>query len=249
MYLMYVDESGDPGIHEYGSKHFILSGIIISQDEWNNNLQNLKKLRKELKQKYGLNQRTEIHASELIRINKIKEYSKFSKTSRINILRDYTSQIPIIFNTSKIINVCLKKSEYTSTKDIQEVAWNRLIQRFDTHLKKDLKDRGIIITDDTSFIKIRDLLRKMRVYNPVQSHYQAGAYNAPTDNIIEDIFTRDSTHSYFIQTVDVVAHLLYRKEYPKGALKKFGIESLFNKLTPLLLLEASKNDKYGIVRK
>ena len=31
MYLMYVDESGDPGHSRYGSKHFILSGIQMNK--------------------------------------------------------------------------------------------------------------------------------------------------------------------------------------------------------------------------
>jgi len=37
MHLMYVDESGDPGIHKYGSPHFILSGLILSQEDWTKN--------------------------------------------------------------------------------------------------------------------------------------------------------------------------------------------------------------------
>ena len=56
------------------------------------------------------------------------------------------------------------------------------------------------------------------------SHFAESPYNAPIDNIIEDALSRSSHHSYFIQTVDVVAHLLYRKEFPKGSLKKFNLE-------------------------
>jgi hypothetical protein len=226
MYLMYVDESGDPGIHQYGSPHFILSGLVISQNDWFTVLQRLKAFRKSIKEKYGLNQRVEIHANELIRINKLRQYSKIHKTNRINILKDYCGQIPILFDTGKIINVCLKKEEYQSTSDIQITAWNRLIQRYDTYLKKEVKDKGIIIADDMDGKKIIELMRKMRIYNPITSHYSGSPYNAPTDSIIEDLFRRPSHHSYFIQTVDVVAHLLYRKEFPKGSLKKFGLDKI-----------------------
>jgi hypothetical protein len=38
-------------------------------------------------------------------------------------------------------------------------------------------------------------------------------------------------------------------EYPKGSLKKFGLEHQFKKLEPILLKQASKNDEFGIVRK
>lgn len=248
MYILYVDESGDPGKHKHSSPHFILSGLIISQDNWSNHLEKLKIFRKSIYTKYGLNQRTEIHASELIRINKEKDYQKIRKSNRINILKDYATQIPVIFNNAKVINICIKIEEHPNN-DIFNLAWSRLLQRYDTYLKKEAKDKGIVIVDDTDSIKLQSLQRKMRVYNPLPSHYSNNNYNSPIDNIIEDPFSRNSNQSYFIQTVDVIAHLLYRKEYPKGSLKKFGLEHQFIKLNPILLKQASKNDNLGIVRK
>jgi hypothetical protein len=247
MHILYVDESGDPGDNPYGSPFYILSGIVISQDEWQKYLERLKTFRQSLKTRYGLLIREEMHATELIRINKLKAYKKIRKSDRIQILREYCQQIPLIFDTAKIINVCLTKADHKG-HDVQLVAWNRLIQRFDTYLKKGVKDKGIIISDDTDGKKVMHLLRKMRIYNPVPSHY-GSPYNAPTDSIIEDILQRSSNHSYFIQTADVIAHLLYRKEYPKGSLKKYGLERLFDVLEPVVLKEASKGDPLGIVRK
>lgn len=248
MVILYVDESGDPGVGQFCSPHYILSGLIVPQNDWDKFLSRLKTFRKSLKEKYGLNQRTEIHAAELIRINKLDEYRKLYKTVRINILKEYAAEIPRIFDTGRIINICLKKEEYKETGEIQKVAWQRLIQRFDTYLKKTASDKGIIVSDDTDSLMLMKLHRKMRVYNPVPSHF-SGSYNVPTDNIIEDIFMRSSHHSYFIQSVDVITHLLYRKEFPKGSLRKFGLENQFQKLDPILLKEASKNDEFGIVRK
>jgi hypothetical protein len=245
---MYVDESGDPGKHEYASKHFILSGLIIHQNDWANNLNNLKEFRKSMKTRYGLKVGVEIHASELIRINKIEEYKNIKKDNRINILRDFCLNIPIIFNTGKLINICLDKSDFLNTKDIQITAWTRLIQRFDNYLKSK-NDKGIIISDNTDGKKISSLIRKMRIYNPLPSKITKQTYNLPINNIIEDVFLRDSDNSYFIQTVDVVSHLLYRKEYTKGSLKKYNLHKQFDILEPILLKEAAKNDSLGIVRK
>lgn len=244
---MYVDESGDPGIHSLSSPHFILSGIIISQDHWDRCLIRLKDFRKSLKVKYGLNQRTEIHASELIRVQKNEAYKLINKSNRINIIKDYCTEIPVIFDTAQVINICIKINEHPDT-DIFNLAWSRLLQRYDTYLKKVASDKGIIVADDTDSIKLMSLQRKLRVYNPTPSHF-SGHYNLPIDNIIEDTFSRSSHHSYFLQTVDVIAHALYRKEYPKGSLKKFGLEHQFKKLEPILLKQASKNDDLGIVRK
>lgn len=246
MHFLYVDESGDPGIDQYSSKHFILSGLIVSQQHWEQCLNKLKTFRKTLRDKYGFNQRLEIHASELIRVNKMEAYKSIHKSQRINILKDFIGQIPAIFDTCKVINVCLDKEEHKD--EIFRLAWSRLIQRYDTYLKKEAKDKGIIICDDTQSIELMRLQRKMRVYNPIPSQF-GGSYNAPTDFILEDPFSRDSTNSYFIQTVDVIAHLLYRKEYPKGSLKKFGLENQFDRLDPILLKKASKDDELGIVRR
>lgn len=155
----------------------------------------------------------------------------------------------MIFDTAKVVSICLMKNDYEDDEEVDLIAWNRLIQRYDTYLKKVGKDKGIIVADDTDGNALMHLLRKMRVYNPIKSHYSNSSYNAPTDNIVEDIFQRSSHHSYFIQSVDVIAHLLYRKEIPKGSLKKFGLEHQYEKLEPVLLLEASKDDPLGIVRK
>ena len=248
MYIMYVDESGDPGTHEYSSPHFILSGLIVAQNDWDKYLNRLKAFRKSLKTTYGLNQREEIHASELLRIDKIEAYKSIKKAERLNIIRDYCTQIPIIFDTATVINVCLKVQEHED-KDIFNLAWGRLLQRYDTFLKKDANDKGIIVADDTDNSKLMALQRKMRIYNPTPSHYNEGYYNSPIDNIIEDTFLRASHHSYFIQTVDMIAHTLYRKEYPKGSYKKYGLEYQFDKIEPILLKKASKTDPLGIVRK
>jgi hypothetical protein len=247
MNILYVDESGDPGISEYGSKHFILSGLIVLQDDWPVYLSRLKQLRKELKKVFGFNQRWEIHAAELIRIKKESEYKAITKTARIHLLRHFTGELPKIFTNAKAINICIDKLTHRE-RDIFELAWSRLLQRYDTFLKKNGKDKGIVVVDSTDSAKLQRLQRKMRVYNPTPSYF-GSYYDAPIDNIIEDPFSRDSKHSYFIQSVDVMAHLLYRKEYPKGSLKKYGLQHYFKMLEPLLLKEASRNDEFGIVRK
>jgi hypothetical protein len=247
MYLMYVDESGDPGNSKLASPHYVLSGLIVNVADWEKCLQRLKTFRKSISETYKLSVRAEIHTSELIRVDKILAYRKIVKKDRISIMRDYAAQLPIIFDTAKIINICINKASHGGVPEFQTMAWNRLITRYDTFLKKSVKDRGIIIADDSNEITLRNLLRKMRIYNPIKSHYQ-GYYNAPVDSIIEDIFYRSSKNSYFIQSIDLVAHLLYRKEYPKGSLKKYGVEKMFNKIEAILLKEAASGDPFGIVR-
>lgn len=247
MHIMYVDESGDPGNHPLSSPHFILSGLIVPVDEWDKYLNRLKTFRKSLKEKYGLNQRTEVHEAELIRVDKLQEYKSIKKADRLNVIKDYCTEIPRIFDTAQVVNVCIKIADHPN-EDVFNLAWSRILQRFDTYLKRVVNDKGIVVADDTDSMKLMALQRRMRVYNPTPSHF-TGSYNAPIDNIIEDTFSRSSHHSYFIQSVDIIAHSLYRMEYPKGSLKKYGMEHYFKKFEPILLKQASKNDVYGIVRK
>jgi hypothetical protein len=246
---MYVDESGDPGAFTgSNSPHFILIGLIVPVDEWNVSLQRLVKLRKEIRKTTGLSEREEIHSSELIRINKIEAYRSIPKQVRISILKTFVTEIPVIFPGAKIICVCLDKQSTTGYQSFQELAWKRLIQRYDTFLKKK-NSKGIIVADDSDEPVLRALLRKMRVYNPVPSKFSdSGFYNPVITNVVEDIFFRESKHSFVIQAVDAIAQALYRKEYPKGSLKKFGLQYLFDTLDPLLLKEASPKDPQGIVR-
>lgn len=250
MYLMYVDESGDPGKYSgKNSRHYILSGLIIPENNWKETLERIKQFRKYLKETYGFKYRLELHSSELIRINKIKDYRQISKKKRIEIYKQHIQNMPSIFSTGKIINICFDKKEESNLNEFQTVCWNRLINRYDAFLKKSNNSKGIIVCDDSDEPLLRNLMRKMRIYNPIPSHYGNSYYQSPINNILEDIFHRDSRHSYFIQAVDAIAHVLYRREYPKGSLKKHGIERWFNFLEPLLIKEASNSDELGIVRK
>ena len=252
MFLMYVDESGDPGAYqgkERNSRHYILSGIIVPIKEWQQTLDRFKSYRSNLKKNYGLNLREEIHASELIRISKVAAYRSIHKTQRLEILRETCLQIPQIFSSSKILNICLHKPDFKDDVNLQALGWSRIIQRYHTFMKKYSGDvKGIIVADGEEQAIVRKQLRKMRVYNPIPSKFGSGTFQDLTDTIIEDVFSRDSKHSYFIQAADVVAHCLYRKEYPKGSLKKYNVDKYFDLLEPILLKKAASKDPLGIVR-
>lgn len=249
MYIMYVDESGDPGSANGSSEYFILSGLILNYKVWHEKLELLKRMRKYFKERYGLGLYTEIHAKELLRIKNEKSYRKISKANRLKLLHEYATFIPIMFKDCWIINVCLYKKDFSSGIDFTTLAFNRLITRYNTFLSKTVNDEGIIIADESNEVVLRTLLRKMKIYNPVPSHYANEPYNAKITFVIEDILYKKSFTSYFIQTVDVIAYLLKHRESPKGSSKKYRLDILFDLLKPILLKEASFNDPDGIVRK
>lgn len=235
MYLLYVDESGDPGLGEFSSLHYSLSGLVVKAEQWQIYLERLKGFREYLKSEYGLNKRTELHASELVRVGKTKALKLIPKSRRIEIMRICSLQIPIIFKDAKIINVYLQKKDFKS-KDIQDQAWKRMIIGFENLISKSDAEKGLIISDEGIGIKVISVLRQMRE-------------NKTVENIIEDIFTHDSKDSYFIQCADLISYFLYRKEQPKGSLKKFGVEFYFNHLEPILYKSSNSFDQYGVIRK
>lgn len=247
MYLMYVDESGDPGTAKHSSEHFALSGIIVPEEHWSTSLSRLKDFRGRLYEDYGLSPRIELHASELIRPSGNEVYRSIGKSTRMQILKEHVQTLPYAFEGCKVINVFIRKEEHKN-KDIFELAWGRLLQRYEIYLKKTGNHLGMVIVDETDDKKLSSLLRRMRQYNPINSIY-GGWYNSTIENIIEDPFGRISASSYFIQASDSLVHCLYRKEIPKGSYKKFGLDRYFDFAEPLLLKEASKYDPLGIVRK
>jgi Protein of unknown function (DUF3800) len=67
MYLMYVDESGDPGLVGSPNQYFVLSGLVMHELRWREFMDQTMVFRKRMKRTYGLGIRDEIHAAEFVR--------------------------------------------------------------------------------------------------------------------------------------------------------------------------------------
>ena len=124
-----------------------------------------------------------------------------------------------------------------------------LIQRFENTIIKnnfprpsetnDLSisnDRGVIFCDNTDGQKLHLLYRKLRRYNPVPNSRDPGyGYrNLPIQFVIEDPILRNSDHSYFIQTADLVTFLLYQQLQPSAYIQRKWRRNNFDELTPIL---------------
>jgi hypothetical protein len=127
MHIMYVDESGDPGLSCAVTDYFILSGIVIHELRWKDSLDRLIDFRRNIRNKYGLKLREEIHCSELI--NKPKNLARISPNNRLMIIRDFTDQLAVMGEIS-IINVVIDKTNKLPPYDVFDMAWKVLLQRF-----------------------------------------------------------------------------------------------------------------------
>lgn len=252
MYLMYVDESGDTGLIGSPSRHFILIGLVVHELRWKDAQAELLMFRKELKTRYGLPTNAEVHASHLI--SRPGELSTIPKHLRLEMLRRYAdklAQIPYL----SLISVVVDKSTQHPGTDVFEKAWRTLIQRFENTLThhnfpgpRNSDDMGMLFPDKSDERKLNRMIRRMRAYNPIPNSNGLGYRNLQLRCVIEDINSRDSRHSYFVQSVDVAAYLLHQQIAPSAYFKGKSGQNYFSRLDPVLCKVASPKDPQGIVR-
>lgn len=252
MYLLYADESGDIGRNNSPTRFFCLSGLVVHELCWNDTLEAIINFRRRLRQVYGLKLREEIHAAAFIQ--KPGEMRRIPKSMRLRLLRDTLEFQASLINVN-IINVVVDKAKPARANDVFKIAWQTLIQRFHNTLFRNNfpgtpnpKDQGMLIVDQTDEVKLRNLSRRMRRYNPTPS-LSGGFCHVPTDMIVEDAVHRNSLHSYFIQLADVNAYFLQQKYDPCGYIKTKGGRNFFNRLAPVLCKVASSAHPLGIVER
>jgi hypothetical protein len=251
MYFLYVDESGDIGTDNSPTGYFALSGLVLHELKWHETLEAVIDFRRQLRKRYGLKLREEIHATAFI--HRPGDLARIHKSLRLQILRDvldFQAQLPHV----NIINVLVDKSNKNAASDIFEIAWMTLIQRFHNTIDgknfpgpQNPQDYGVLITDQTDEPKLRTLLRKMRRYNPVPSKFGAGFRPILVTTLVEDPTHRNSAHSYFVQLADVNAFFLYQKHIPCRYVKEKGGKNYFDRLDGVLCKVASRSHPLGIV--
>ncbi|HLP68655.1 MAG TPA: DUF3800 domain-containing protein [Rhizobium sp.] len=250
MYLMYVDESGDPGMGNSPTNYFALSGLVVHESRWRDLLNILVTFKKTMRAVHGLRVRQEIHASEFINSRAFDA----PRHVRLAILRNTIDEIAKIDFVS-ITNVVVSKVGKPATYDVFQQAWLTLFQRFENTLKYGnfpgghTSDCGIVITDATNGTALLRLVRKMAVINyiPNQTQFGNGTRNMPLIRVIEDPHGKDSKETLALQAVDVVAYFLAQRFRPNNYIRKSGATFYFDRLSPVLNLKARTGGTLGIV--
>lgn len=254
MYFTYIDESGDTGTK---SNFFILTGIIIHENDLENILLDIIKFRQDIKRKYKLNIREEIHSTEFVnrKVNpkSRKSFEKISKNIRIKILKDTL----LFINSLKIktFSVVLDKNKHFNKRkniDILEFVWNVFINRVDNTIKhKNIdgkENKKTIIISDMTTDKIIKISRKLKKINYVPSKYSCNSRPVSISMILEDPFMKDSKQSYFLQCVDVICYFVKQLYDPHFEIQKKGLNNYYNRLTNIHLSVVSGNNNLGIVK-
>lgn len=256
MYLVYADESGDPGQSPGGTSFFVVSGLIIHETKWNNSFKTITDLRRKLRSTYGVGQRIAWHATDIVNAHGDYHHSQsgLSASQRFAFYREILETLAGLDHL-RVLNVFIRKDQITGTppRDLFEWAWELFIQRLHNSLGPNgalpgKNEHGLLITDRTHDDQLRRLHRRMRAHNPVPSQFpDKPARQILAKRVLEDPVPRASQDSYFVQAADLIAFALARRDYPRANLAPYGFSGFFNLLDPILLKEASRKDPQGVV--
>lgn len=218
-YIVYFDETGDDGANTLSSKQFVLTSIYLNADCWQENYNKIREFRKNLKKKYGLHIKEEIHTKHLVRDKGMYRSYGWNNDQRKQLLIDITKLISSL--DIRVINVIIDKERIKNTDyPVLKNALTYNIQRIENDSAG--KWHYLIITDEGRLAPMRKTAREIRAFNPIQSHF-GGYQNSPIKGLIEDIMAKESTESYFIQICDFVSFftdLYYRVIDKKERLPK-----------------------------
>lgn len=224
--LLYVDESGDPGLYNSPTKYFVLSAIIIDEFNWRSLVSHHLEFRKFLRDSKGLKIEEEIHASDFI--NSPGDLVRIKRHDRLDILK---KTIDWIVNQERSMGVItLVVDKQGKNVDIFKYAWAELLSIFE-YILKDENNTGMIITDNTDGTKLQDVM-----------------INLPVKNIIEDPILKHSYNSYFIQIVDVIAYFAHQVYETNNYVRRKGAHNFYKRLLPVLCRIDISNE-CGIIEK
>lgn len=250
MYLMYVDESGDPGLVNSPTTHFGLSGLVVHESRWRDLIDVLIAFKKTMRRVHGLPVRQEIHASEFINSRAFN----VGRHTRMAVLRNMVDELAKVDFIS-VTNVIVAKAGKPANYDVFTQAWLTLFQRFENTLKYGnfpgghRADHGTVITDATNGTALLRLVRKMAVINyvPNQQQFGPGSRNIPIVRIIEDPHGKDSRDTLPLQAVDVCSYFLGQRFRPNSYVRRSGARFYFDRLAPILNMRARIGGTLGIV--
>lgn len=198
MYLLYVDESGNPDGAE--DKYFVLGGIAMEEQRpyW------LSERVNEIEAKYfPAGGKVEFHA-QAITAHVEEPWRSLPNNKRTSILEDLCGVISSSGQQVVLFGVAVDKS---TNKEPVARAFEEICNRFDLFLKRlyaqGKTQRGLIIFDETRYeARLQTLL----------GHYRdTGTRFGKVKNFADVPFFADSKSTRLLQMADLVAYSIFRR--------------------------------------
>lgn len=213
MYLFYFDESGDSGLNNSPTRFFVLSCVIVHQDQWLPILDRLIHMRRLIKAKHGISTRPEIKATDIRRGRGPLLNLRWSPARRMEFYRNLMKYQAGYLRELDSFSIAIDKSPcHGRGGEPRETAWKFALQRVDRFCK-DKADKAMIFPDEGHGPLVKRLIRRLRRHHQVPRHWGEGTITAPMERVIEDPNDRQSHDSYFTQLADWNAFACHRSSY------------------------------------
>jgi Protein of unknown function (DUF3800) len=237
MHICYMDDSGDKDARAF-------SLIAIPVEHWKAGFAALQEFRRKLRESDGVYVRKELHATKFLTGHGRVSEQYLPLERRVEI---YLECLTVISGLPEV-----RVFNAIDRPDAENFLFERLLNRLNRAMKA-WQSHAIIVSDEGK--DYTRLARKMAVFNPIPSKYQAWAGGAPQKNIvvdrlIDDLFYRKSHDSYFIQAADFCAYALLRSEKQIPSKNALGLHKAFDRLIPICQTQCYGRDprKLGIIR-
>lgn len=258
MHIAYFDEAGDDGYPEYSSPLFVLTSCYIHYQQWQEALRVLVEHRRNLKDRYGIPVKFELHARPLLLNKRPFRALNLTDEHRVQVIEEtcaLVSQLPMRFVNVAIVKTRIGEAPYP----VLDRALTYSIQRIenDLDLTRNPENRFLMITDQGRIGAMRRTARRVQKFNYIPSKFGPASYRREIQALIEDPLPKDSRESHFIQVCDLVSYIVYLY----GLVGKIGgrmttrmpsqvtletIEHWLDLLMPSLNTRAAGDDRYGV---
>ena len=236
-YIYYIDESTI-------NNQYIYTTLGIPIKQWNHIFKRIKDFRKYIYKEYGIQQYKELHATKFVNG------------------RGQFKQIVTKFQRAEIFKLCLRTfakesgtgiHTFSSITDKPEKSLDRLLNRVNNTAEHN-DYYALAFFDAGNEVSTQKLLRKMRVINYIPSNLgtwgdNANTKNIPITRIVADSMFIDSSKDYIIQSVDFIAYAVKTRYEPSSNAITYGLQDSYKILDPIILKQATGENKLGIVTK
>jgi hypothetical protein len=237
LFLVYIDDSGDEHVRCF-------SALVIHESRWKATQAAIKSFRRQMKASDGLYVTKELHATTFIAGRGRIGTRTISKDRRFDLFLA-TLQMIAALPEIRMFNAMGSRGQ-------ERMLFERLVNRINRTMAE-WRSHALIIHDEGK--DYAPLVRRMAIYNPIQSRYgrweDGKEYkNIPIDRVIEEIVYRKSHQSDLIQMADFCAYALFRSEHPHPNETMSRLGQAFDVLRPACITAAYTADpkRLGIIR-
>jgi hypothetical protein len=236
MYLGYLDDSGDPGVHAGSpTPTYTTACVLVRDSHWVGLFEELIRFRRYLRQNFGLRMRQEVRATELVRGSGPWATLPYGDRVRKRVFRSFM-RLQGKVGTVQTFAVVIDKSRLGSPDEVRAATWRHALERVEAFARHN-NDTVMLFPDSGEYHRFRKLSREMRRHSQVGAMIGGGSLDRPLVRyLIDDPVERDSAQSYFIQLADLNAYAAYRKERPHPAFP----QTMWDELGPAILTDANK---------